>query len=147
MIHENLFPFIFLFFFFIYENPFPSPLPRHSQALTFFFQLVILSLSLSIQLSSNIVNNCPHVASKLQEELAFLVVFSMIGKLFANNFLLCSSQVVSASTFQLTRKEVVELPLVATRGDCQGQVTIPCFQSFVFIEIYIFFFNFKLFFS
>ena len=140
MIHDNFFPFISSFSFVKHESPFPSPLLRQYQALTLFFLLY----SLSIQLSYPIVNNCPRVAPKLQEELPFLVVFFMIGKLFENNCLLCSSQVVSAITFQFMGKEVVERPLVARWGDYQGQVTIISFQSFLFIEI---FFHFKLFFS
>ena len=129
----------------IHENPFPSSLPRHCQALTsiFFFSFFNQLHSLiSIQLSSLINKNCPRVAPKLQEELHFLVLFSMIGKLSDNNYLLCSFQVVS-TTFQVMEKEVVELPLVVRWGVCQGQVTILSFQSFLFIEI---FFYFKLFF-
>ena len=125
----------------IHENPFLSPLPRHCQALTciFFFQFFNQLHSLiSIQLSSLINKNCSRVAPKLQEELHFLVLFSMIGKLSDDNYLLCRFQVVS-TTFQVMEKEFVELPLVVRWGVSQGQVTILSFQSFLFIKMFFLF--------
>ena len=70
--------------------------------------------------------------------LLFLVVFSMIGKLFDNNCLLCSSQVVLAITFWVMGKELAKLPLVAIQGDCQVQVAILSFYSFLHMEIFSF---------
>lgn len=66
-------------------------------------------------------------AHKLYLQLPLLVVFCIrIGGLSDNNCLRCSSQVVSAAAFRIFGKEVEELPLVATRSDCQGWVKYTC---------------------
>lgn len=39
-------------------------------------------------------------------------------------YLICSESVVSAAMFRIYGAEVAELPLVATRADCQGQVSL-----------------------